>query len=328
MDRHLQQIVALSATFFLTALGGCTTLPSYPDRDSVRNQATKLPESTSIKDGRAYLSSVRENLTKSRGDLQTLQNGLNAGIVGGVVTFAMGTALNWSAHTNTRAGILTGTLIGVDSNLSLKTQQLIINKGLDALMCVEAQAEDAYAGVHPYDSRLELVRQDVQEIEDLISSPRYAELANTNEQLAVEVADARSNARLAKTWADGQSGPVANVVRGADSAVNYVLQTTVDQLGSILPDGSAFAKIDTSYTKRISNVTEAPAMEQMSNPPSPQAVSNAKSELQRLRTDVSKGNAAVAQVQPHHITLFRDQIARFEKRLADNLRKADRKSVV
>lgn len=237
MRSNFGEKAALS--FVIVSLAGCS-FASYPTKSQVEYTAMNTPRLETIADGRSYLTAVRNDMVAEREKLQILDYGLDAGIVGGVVTTALGTALKWGSHTNITAGILSAAVIGVDSVLSLKTQEQIINRGLDALICVESQAEAAYVPVKQIDAALAPVAGGIRnlqsEIDFLLGRPE-------NESVLSAISLANVDLVNAKSWLSVESVPVANVVVTVKIGVDSVLQTTVDQLNSALPDGSAFAKI-------------------------------------------------------------------------------------
>jgi hypothetical protein len=223
-------------------LTGC--LASYPTASDVYNARNNLPRLETITDGRAYLAAARDELVAERSHLQLIDYGLDAGIVGGVVTTALGTALKWSSHGTITAGILSAATIGVSSTLNLKQQQLIINRGLDALICVESQAEAAYAPVRQRDAVLAPVAADIDALAEELSRPEVQ--VESSSPLANVVSAARADLLNAQNWLSVQTVPIANAVVSAKIGVDTVLQTTVDQLNAALPDGSAFSKISLS----------------------------------------------------------------------------------
>jgi hypothetical protein len=249
----------------VTSLTGC--FASYPTASDVATAAKNIPPMETIADGRSYLAAARDAMVTERNRVQMIDYGLDVGIVGGAVTTALGTALKWSSHGNITAGILTAAVIGVSSTLSLKTQQAIINRGLDALVCVESQAEAAYVPVRE---------------RDVVLAPVVSDIANLNTKLSqVEINNPSSNvaglARVdlltAQNWLSLQSVPIANVVVSAKIAVDTVLQTTVDQLNAYLPDGSAFSKI--SLSPQPASKSPPPV-----NPPAPQLTPRHVQEIQ------------------------------------------------
>jgi hypothetical protein len=201
-------------------------------------------------------------MVDERTRVQIIDYSLDAGIVGGVVTTALGTALQWGSHANIRAGIFSAAAIGVSSALSLKTQELLINKGLDALVCVESQAEAAYVPVKPVDTALASVAGDIQNLQVEINSIGQAQ----SEALSTQVRSATADLVNAQNWLTVTSVPVANVVASVKVAADTVLQTTIDQLNQALPDSSAFSKI---------SLSAQPASK--GTPPPPPSASTAKS---------------------------------------------------
>lgn len=216
------------------SLAGCSFAP-YPTKLDVDLARPTVPSLETIADGRAYLVVVRNELITERDNLRNLDTGLAAGIVGGLVTTALATTLKWGHHTQVAAGILSAAVIGVESTLSLKTQQQIINRGLDALLCVESQAEVSYLAVKQRDVVLGPVADDIRALEAAIAAAANVQ----DEALAKAAADLAD----AKAWFSRVSLPVAAVNAAVKIAVNSVLQTTIDQLNAVLPDGAAFAKI-------------------------------------------------------------------------------------
>jgi hypothetical protein len=213
---------------------------SYPTKMNVEDARNNTPRLETIADGRSYLAVVRNGMVTDRNNLQIIDYGLDAGIVGGLVTTALGTALQWGTHANIRAVVLSGAVIGVSSVLSLKQQVLIINKGLDALVCVESQAEAAYVPVRPVDTALAPVAGDIQNLQAAIQSVGQVQ---SGTPLSNAVILANADLVNAKSWLSVKSVPIVNVVASVKVGVDTVLQTTIDQLNMALPDGSAFAKI-------------------------------------------------------------------------------------
>jgi len=239
--------IALSvAILFLStaSLVGCAQW-KYPTQAKINKQIDDVPTLNTISAGRAYLLVVRNDMIDEKVKLRRIEYGLDAGILGGAITLALGTALHWGAHSTIKAGILTGAALGVDSALSIKTQEQIINKGLDALNCVESQAETAYVAVAPRNAILELVDRDISNLRKAIDK----RLAQRSED--AELSDLIDAATLdvsgAEAWLVIEAIPIATVNNGVRVGINAVLQTTVDQLNSTLPDGSAFSKISTSF---------------------------------------------------------------------------------
>ncbi|TMK35222.1 MAG: hypothetical protein E6G69_02505 [Alphaproteobacteria bacterium] len=229
-----RSVFRAAAILAITSLLGCS-FADYPTSLAVDRARPTVPPLETIADGRAYLAVVRHDLIVQRDNLRYLDMGLAAGIVGGLVTTALATTLKWGHHTQVTAGLLSAALIGVESTLTLKQQQLIINRGLDALLCVESQAEAAYLPVKDRDAVLAPVADDIHALEGAI-----AVSANIQDDA---LADAVADLTDAKYWFSRVSIPAASVNAAVKIAVNSVLQTTVDQLNVALPDGSAFAKI-------------------------------------------------------------------------------------
>ena len=232
----------MALSVVVASLTGC--FASYPTASDVNNARNNIPRLETIADGRSYLAAARDGMVAERNKLQIIDYGLDIGIVGGVVTTALGTALKWPSHANITAGILSAAVIGVSSTLNLKQQQIIINRGLDALVCVESQAEAAYVPVRQRDAVLAPVAAD---IANLYAELSRAELqAESDSALSNIISSASADLVNAQNWLSVQSVPIANVVVSAKIAVDTVLQTTVDQLNAALPDGSAFSKISLS----------------------------------------------------------------------------------
>lgn len=236
-------LIKVAAAIASAGLVGCAA-GSYPTNTDVQSAVTEVPELNTIAEGRAYLAVVRANFVDERDNLQKIDYGIDTGIVGGLVTTALGAALHWGAHSTTRAGIFTAATIGVGSALSLKTQEQIINKGLDSLVCVESQAEAAYVSVSPYDALLAPVARDIRELNETTIQFESEDTSGTLSDVLAQAKDAVAGARL---WFATEALPIANVNAGVKIGVNSVLQTTIDQLNSALPDTSAFAKISMSY---------------------------------------------------------------------------------
>ncbi|MGT2476639.1 putative Ig domain-containing protein [Paraburkholderia terrae] len=243
-------------------LAGCAQL-TYPTQTDVAKQKEEVATLNTIADGRAYLLVVRNEMTSTKAQLQRIQGGLDAGILGGAITLALGTALHWGSHTTITAGILTGAALGVDSALSIKTQIQIINKGLDALNCVESQAESDYDSVRVTDGLLEMVDKDIVHLEAAINRS-YSQRSNDAE-LANTINTAEDDLSNAKAWLSIAAIPVSTVNSGIKLGINTVLQTTVDQLNSTLPDGSAFAKISTASPNLPASPTTAPVPNQLTS---------------------------------------------------------------
>ncbi len=244
-----RSVFRAAAILAITSLLGCS-FADYPTSLAVDRARPTVPPLETIADGRAYLAVVRHDLIVQRDNLRYLDMGLAAGIVGGLVTTALATTLKWGHHTQVTAGLLSAALIGVESTLTLKQQQLIINRGLDALLCVESQAEAAYLPVKDRDAVLAPVADDIHALEGAI-----AVSANIQDDA---LADAVADLTDAKYWFSRVSIPAASVNAAVKIAVNSVLQTTVDQLNVALPDGSAFAKI--SLTPPPVAAASSPAM--------------------------------------------------------------------
>jgi len=272
----------------IVSLAGCS-LPRYPTQIQVEQESNNVPRLESITDGRAYLSVVRNELQDKREYLQNVEFALDAGILGGLVATGLGTAFHWGGHKTIIAGILTTAVIGLDSTLSLKQQEMIIEKGLGALQCVQAQAEGYYLAVKPYDAALERVRGDVQNLESELASLAVP----IRPDLLPVVTSAQREIVNAKTWLSVKSVPVANVDASVKVGVDAVLQTTVEQLNSALPDGSAFAKISISPT-----LTPAPQQKAggPAPPPPPPAMAPARapSEAGPIDPAVAIINALIA----------------------------------
>jgi len=242
----------------VTSLVGCAA-GSYPTQTQVDNTAKTIPPLNTIAEGRAYLQIVRKNMADERDVLQRIDYGLDAGIVGGAITVALGTALHWGGHSTIKAGIFTGAVLGVESTLSLKTQEQIINKGLDALNCVESQAEAAYVSVRPVDAVLALIDQDIKNLETGIDKLKSQ---NADGSFSDVLTQAQTDLAAAKLWVSIETIPVVTVNTGVKIGVNAVLQTTVDQLNTALPDGSAFSKISTSFPPQVTPTTTPPVPKQ------------------------------------------------------------------
>lgn len=220
---------------FVFALFGCS-LGEYPTENQVVLERQNIPQLETIADGLSYLAVVRDNLVQKRRQLLYWEGAFDTGIVGSLTAFSLGTALKWGHDANVITGITSAAIIGVDSALNLRQQEAIINKGLDALNCVQAQVEATYAVIRPFDNALKPVRLDVANLESAIT-------ALGPQALPTDLAAAQANLAKAKVWLSIESVPAENVGAAVKIVVDNVLQTTVDQLNSQLPDGSAFAKI-------------------------------------------------------------------------------------
>jgi len=226
--RVRQAALRATAALAVANLVGCS-FANYPTEPDVALARPLVPPLETIADGRAYLAVVRREFIAERDQLRALDMGLAGGIVGGLVTTALATTLKWGHHTHVTAGLLTAAVIGVESTLSLKTQQQIINRGLDALLCVESQAEAAYLPVKERDAILAPVADDIHALEGAIAA-----WASTQD---AAVSDALADLATAKYWFSRVSVPASTVNAAVKIAVNSVLQTTIDQLNAILPDG-------------------------------------------------------------------------------------------
>lgn len=256
---HIRQSLlftkAAGASLLFCALASCAQW-SYPTQSEIHASEKDVPALDTIISGRAYLLVVRNDMIGTRTQLQRLGASLDGGILVGAVTLALGTALHWGSHTTITAGILTGAALGTDSALSIKTQIQIINKGLDALNCVEFQAESAYVSVQPIDAMLRMIGTDVLNLEAAID--KFSEMGPIDVESSDTIATAVVDVSNAKAWLLVSAIPVATVNNGVKIGINAVLQTTVDQLNSTLPDGSAFAKISAATPGQPASSTTAP----------------------------------------------------------------------
>lgn len=292
------------AIFYVVSsvLVGCAQW-TYPTQTDVTKQVKEVPTLNTLAEGRAYLLVVRNDMIGTKTQLQRVETGLDAGILAGAITLALGTALHWGAHTNITAGILTGAALGVDSALSIKTQIQIINKGLDSLNCVESQAESAYVGVGATDALLQIIGSDIDNLEAAID--RYSVQGSNDADLANIIVTATADVSNAKAWRSIAAIPVSTVNNGVKLGINAVLQTTVDQLNSTLPDGSAFAKISTASPSQPASSTTAPLPNQQT---STSAKTGADFVVQQFRskpdlTDSQKQSLANAIAKQELITL-------------------------
>lgn len=247
--RGLARELAIN-TLAAVTLFGCS-FGSYPTKGEIDAELPNVPPLETIAEGRSYIAVVRKEMVAQRIALQNLELALDAGIVGGLATVALGNALNWGAHARNRATIFTAAVIGVESTLSLKQQGLIINKGLDALLCVESQAEALYVAVKAVDAILAPVASDMRDLERALNElPPQLRADPMVRSAARDLIDA-------KNWLAAASVPTATVNAAVKIAVNQVIQVTVDQLSQTLPDGSAFAKISLSAQPATKSPTPA-----------------------------------------------------------------------
>jgi hypothetical protein len=218
----------------------------YPKQSDVQTKVNDVPVLQTINQGRAYLTVVRDDMVMMRDNLQNIEAGMDTAIFAGATTFALINGLKSQHDKNIVAGILLAAVIGVDSTLSLKQQQAIFNAGLDALLCVEAQSEASYAQVKAYDVVLARVVDDIDQLGDLLqrATAKLAQQQPTPDpELSAAIGLATTDLSNARYWLSIRSVPIDNVNAAVRVAVDNVVQTTVDQLSALLPDGSKFAKI-------------------------------------------------------------------------------------
>lgn len=236
--------LALSSLLFT---GGCANLPR-PNLAAQEVEIGRLPNLNTIRDGQAYIEAAHTILFEASKNAEHTQVALNTGIFGGIVAVALGTSLNWHSSVNTRTSILTGAAIGLDSTLPIGMQMQILQKGLEALHCVQGQAESAFAGFRPLELNLGKVRARIEDVRRILKLPEAQTPVAGSQVLNTNVRRAQAEVDLAEAWLNIQTAPVANVVAGVKNAVDGVLLTTDGQLKSVLPDGSAFSKINASYS--------------------------------------------------------------------------------
>ncbi|WP_031358168.1 hypothetical protein [Caballeronia sordidicola] len=70
---------------------------TYPTQTDVTKQEKEVPTLNTIATRRAYLLVVRNDMIGTKAQLQRIEIGLDAGILGGAIILALGTALHWGA---------------------------------------------------------------------------------------------------------------------------------------------------------------------------------------------------------------------------------------
>jgi hypothetical protein len=238
-------------------LGGCASLGKQPNNDEIQTEAKTVVDLTTIKLGHAYIKAAKDDMTKRRDQMTNADLALGSTILAGFVALGDGALSNWNSRTTGRLGIFSAAMVGVQSTLSLKTQAAIMNKGIAALNCIEEQGDLAWGPLLPFDAYVSVVQERITQLDkavldarDFLDSDKSKKIsALSRDYVNLWLKDAEVALLEARAWLNVRNQSVVIVNSGVKNAVNKVVQTTVENLASVLPDGSAFAKIGAPLAK-------------------------------------------------------------------------------
>ncbi|MEC4591624.1 hypothetical protein VPG91_11550 [Nitrospirillum amazonense] len=249
--------------FALSALllAGCVGVP-YPEKSAVEAQAGKIPILASADDARSYIATIRKDMVAERSRLSAFELATDGGIAYGVGRSILGGALHWAGSTIIRATFWGGASLALSDAVQPRAQIATIDRGLDALHCIEGVGEATYPRAAQVDlilanikiamnnlsdvskqsgvsqEKLTLARQKLSNASSFIvmrSPPIYQQM-----RLAADAVITTTNTQLHAATSDPDAIHKALVgMTLAPPTLNTTPNTTVDQTGPIPRKGKA-----------------------------------------------------------------------------------------
>ena len=218
-------------------LSGCQI--GFPDAsDTGENSKRRLPDVSTVAGARAYVKAGRDAMVAQQDWVRAADLTSDLGVLGGGIIALMGGLLHWDSRSVIKGGVLAGGSLAANYALSPKAQLAVLDKGLEALSCVDTQAEAGFAVVGKLDDRLDSIRIAVSALRAEIDDAN-AHDPKPNDALKTAIMRNRAYAYQMDLYVKDQARPVENAGQKVRLATDVVIRATNEQLHTLLPDGDA-----------------------------------------------------------------------------------------